>query len=265
MGIAGAVSVALLSLHFLAGRRISVRAELGPLAYLPWPYVAAALVPMLVWFVPPAVRMLARGSFRVHRMLKGASGFYFQLPAPGPPRFAKTLLMALAPFSINLLVVAQILYLRTIFNPSSVKTLVALPAFAALSGLSTSLPPGVWLLDALSLRYVDSKAGAIVPVSELYSRSLGPAGAVAGLSSFIILLHTASYSYEICLLFLAMWTAILFPPILAATSFYRIVVEPRVLPKLQTWFGQEAIGTAGTLEEALARPKAGSPGPEPAR
>ncbi len=249
--------MALLSLHFLAGGRIS--------RDLSWFYVAAALAPMLVWFVPPVVRALARASFRVHQMLKGKSGFYFQLPAPGPPRFSKTLLMALAPFSINLLVVAQILYLRTIFDPRSVRTGVALPAFAALSGLVTSLPPGVWLLDALSLRHVDSKAGAIVPVSELFQRSLGPAGALAGFSSFIILLHTAGYSYETGLLFLAMWMAILFPPILAATSFYRIVVEPRVVPKLQTRFGQEEIGTAESLEVALARPKANSPGSEPVR
>ncbi len=253
VGVIVVASVAFLFLRLFGSRRVSND--------LPALYVGAALMPMLIWAIPQAVGTLARGSFGAHRLIKGASGFYFQLPPPGLPRFSRTLLMALAPFSINLLVLAQLVYLHGIWDPRLLRTsLIALATVVALSALLTSLPPGVWLLDALGLRYVDAKAGSIVPVSELFSRSLGPAGAVAGLASFIILLHTAGYSYETGLQLLSMWIATLFPAILAATCFYRIVVEPRVVPKLQAWFSREGIRARESLEEALSVGSPGSPG-----
>lgn len=220
-------------------------------------YAWVAIVPMVVWLLPPLVRMLAKGSLRLHQLLKGPSGFYIQLPLAGPPRFGKTLVMALGPFSLNLLMLAQVVYLRGSWDLRYLRTgFIAFPTLLVLVGLLTSLPPGVWLLDALNLRFVDARAGAILPVSELYQRYLGPMGAVAAPGSFIFLVHAAGFSYETGLLFLLIWMATLFPPILAATCVYRLLVEPWVLPKMQRWCGGEGIRAAQSLGDALERPRA---------
>ncbi len=246
LGLLAVTLLALLSLEVLLGKK-SAR-DLSLL------YAWVAIVPMVVWLLPPLVRTLAKGSFRLHQLFKGTTGFYIQLPPAGPARFSKTVVMALGPFSLNLLLLAQIVYLRGSWDIRYLRTgFIAFPTLLVLVGLLTSLPPGVWLLDALNLRFVDTKAGAILPVSEVYQRYLGPMGGVAALGSFIFLLHTAGYSYETGLLFLFAWMATLFPPILAATCVYRLVVEPWVLPKLQRWCGGEGIGAARSLGEALAQ------------
>lgn len=247
LGLGAVTVLALVALGVILGRRSARDLSLV--------YAWVVLVPMVVWLLPPVVGALAKGALRLHQVLKGAAGFYVQLPSPGPARFPRTLAMALGPFSLNLLLLAQVIYLRGLGDLRSLRTgLIAFPTLLVLVGILTSLPPGVWLLDALGLRFVDLRAGSILPVSELYQRYLGPLGALAALGSFIILLHTAGYSYEVGLLLLFAWMATLFPPILAATCLYRLVVEPRALPGLQRWCGGQGIGLVRSLEEAAARP-----------
>lgn len=257
LGFIAVTSVALLSLQLLFWLVFRVAPAVSRTMHLSDLYALSlfiAIIPMMAWLIPPLVRGLAKGGFRLHQALKGSRGFYVQLPPTGSPRFIKTLGMALAPFSINLLMLAQILYLKNSWDSRILRT--SFIAFSVLAGLVTSLPPGVWLLEALNLRFVDTKTTAIAPVSELFQRFLGPAGGIAALGSFIVLLHTAGYSYEFGILLLFTWMAALFPPILGATSVYRLAVEPWVLPKLRRWCGGEGIGSAVSLEEAVTPPSA---------
>ena len=75
--------------------------------------------------------------------------------------------------------------------------------------------------------------------------------AVALLVSFITSLESASYSYEAATFVLGVWALRLFPPVLAAVTVYRVLVEPRVLPVLQAWCDKEGITIKQNLAETL--------------
>ncbi len=56
------------------------------------------------------------------------------------------------------------------------------------------------------------------------------------------------------------WAVRLFPPVLAAVSVYRVVVQPDVLPSLEHWCEAEGIPVKESLAE-LSQMKPLPPGP----
>ena len=169
-------------------RRVGVRE-------VPAYFLAVALVPVGLWLVPSFSRALARGAFEAHRRLLGKGGIYVRLPIPEPVRFRDTALMAIGPFAIDVLLMAEVLYLLGAADLRQLQVgLVAFPILL-LAGLLTSLIPGAWLLDALELRCITPTRGEVVRPAEWFERTLGPVGAVALLAGFVTLLHTSGYEY----------------------------------------------------------------------
>src|SRR2546428_12146409 len=259
LGSAVVLGVALL-LHYgllpALGRRVGIRET-------PAYFLAVALVPVALWLIPAFSRALARGAFEAHRKLFGKGGVYVRLPGSEPIRLRDTLLMSIGPFAIDVLVMAEILFLQgTADLRQFVVGFVAFPILL-LAGLLTSLLPGAWLLDALDLRLVNPARGEVVRPAEWFGRTLGPVGAMAILGGFVTLLHTSGYSYELALFLLGLWAVRLFPAVFGAVFVYRLVVEPQVLPSLVAWCARQGIETRTALPNVLAEWAASNAGDPP--
>ncbi len=229
-------------------------------------FLLISLVPVVVWLVPPVVRSLARLTHHGHRAVLGKSGFYVRFLTNRPLRFRDTLVRALSPFAIDLLVISEIEYFVSGADVSSfTRGLFAFP-FLLLAGIVTSLLPGPWLVDALDLRLVKPEKGELVREASVFEGLLGPLGALALLVSFITLANMVGDSYEQGLVLLGVWAARMFPAVLVAVAVYRIFIEPDVLPDLQEWATREGIEVTPSLEGALARlrPSPTVPPSEPA-
>src|SRR3989454_837428 len=184
-----------------------------------------------------------------------------------PPGFganpaAGHLLMSIGPFAIDVLVMAEILFLQgTADLRQLVVGFVAFPILL-LAGLLTSLLPGAWLLDALDLRLVNATRGEVIRPAEWFERTLGPVGAVAILVGFVTLLHASGYSYESALFLLGLWAVRLFPAVFGVVCVYRLVIEPQVLPTLGAWCARSGVETRKSLPSVLSEwvaPKARNP------
>lgn len=224
-------------------------------------FLFIALVPVLVWLVPPLVRGLARMTHRGHKAILGKSGFYVRFPTHRPVRFRDTLVRALSPFAIDLLVISEIEYFLSGADASTfARGLFSIP-FLLLAGVLTSLLPGPWLVDALDLRLVNPGKGELVREASVFDGILGPIGALALLISFITLAHTVGDDYQQGLVLLGVWAARMFPAVLVAVSVYRTLVEPDVLPSLVAWTAKEGIEVVSSLEGVLAglRPPSSPP------
>ena len=214
-------------------------------------YLFVALVPVVVWLVPPLVRALARATHRAHRLILGRSGFYVRIPIARRIRLRDTFVRSLGPFAIDLLVISEIEYYLSGADVSAfTRGLFSIP-FLLVAGVVTSLLPGGWLVDALDLRLVNPSRGEVVREAALFEGLLGPIGALALLVSFVTLAHSVGDSYEAGVVLLAPWAARMFPPVLAAVSVYRIIIEPDVLPTLRAWASREGIEVKSSLAEAL--------------
>ena len=241
------------------GRRVGIRET-------PAYFLAIALVPVALWLVPAFSRALARGAYEAHRKLFGKEGVYVRLPAAEPVRLRDTVLMSIGPFAIDVLVMAEIVYVQATdarqLTAALVAGLVAFPILL-LAGLLTSLLPGAWLLDGLELRLVNPARGEVVRPAEWFERTLGPVGAMAILAGFVTLLHTSGYSYELALFLLGLWAVRLFPAVFGAVCVYRLVVEPQVLPSLVAWCARQGIETRTALPNVLAEWAASNAGDPP--
>src|SRR5881296_1098332 len=138
LGFVVVLAVALL-LHYgvlpFFGRRVGIRET-------PAYFLAIALLPVALWLVPAFSKLLARGAFEAHRKLFGKGGVYVRLPGSEPIRLRDTLLMSIGPFAIDVLVMAEILFLQgTADLRQIVVGFVAFPILL-LAGLLTSLLPG---------------------------------------------------------------------------------------------------------------------------
>lgn len=248
-----AVALALLSTVFpyledlvfpRAGRPVGLRGEAID-------YLFVTLVPVLLWLVPPLVRALARVTHHSHRLILGRSGFYVRFPVPRVVRFRDTVVRSLGPLAIDLVVIAEIEYFLSGSNVGQfTRGLFAIPLLL-LAGVVTSLLPGAWLVDVLDLRLVSPSKGEVVREAALFEGLLGPIGALALLVSFVTLAHSVGDSYEAGTVLLGLWAARMFPPVLAAVSIYRVLIEPDVLPGLQKWADQEGIPVTREVEAAL--------------
>src|SRR3989441_5332246 len=175
LGFVVVLSLALL-LHYgllpALGRRVGIRET-------PAYFLAVALVPVALWLIPAFSRALARGAFQAHRKLFGKGGVYVRLPGSEPIRVRDTLLMSIGPFAIDVLVMAEIVFLQATdarqLTAALVAGFVAFPILVV-AGLGTSLLPGAWLLDALELRLIHPARGAILRPAEWFERPLGPVG-----------------------------------------------------------------------------------------
>ena len=226
-------------------------------------FLFVALVPVLFWLVPPFVRGLARMTHRGHRAILGKSGFYIRYPRPRALRFRDTVVRALSPFAIDLLVISEIEYFLSGSDAAMfTRGLFTIP-FLLLAGIVTSLLPGPWLVDALDLRLVDPAKGELVREAGVFEGLLGPIGALALLVSFLTLAHTVGDSYTQGLVLLGLWAARMFPAVLVAVSVYRIFVEPDVLPALVAWTKRQGIETVSSLEGVLAGLRPAVPPPPP--
>lgn len=213
-------------------------------------YLFVALIPVVVWLVPPIVRALARMTHSTHRLLLGRSGFYVRFPTSRRVRFRDTVLLSLGPFAIDLVVISEIEYF--VGTPDvGILTRGLIVPLLLLAGVVTSLIPGAWLLDAMDLRLVNPAKGEVVREAALFEGLLGPLSALALLVSFVTLTHSVGDSYEEGVVLLALWAARMFPPVLAAISIYRVVIEPDVLPGLQAWAERSGIPLAPSVEPAL--------------
>jgi len=258
LGFVVVLSLALL-LHYgllpALGRRVGIRET-------PAYFLAVALVPVALWLIPAFSRALARGAFQAHRKLFGKGGVYVRLPGSEPIRVRDTLLMSIGPFAIDVLVMAEIVFLQATdarqLTAALVAGFVAFPILV-LAGLVTSLLPGAWLLDALELRLINPARGEIVRPAEWFERTLGPVGAVAILAGFVTLLHASVFSYESALLLLGIWAVRLFPAVFGAVCVYRLVVEPQVLPSLAAWCARQRIETRTALPSVLTDWAAANP------
>jgi hypothetical protein len=248
LGFVVILGVALL-LHFgllpALGRRVGIRET-------PAYFLAVALLPVALWLIPTFSRALAHGAYAAHRALFGRGGVYVRLPMPEPIRVRDTVLMSIGPFAIDILIMAEILFLQgTADLRQLVVGFVAFPILL-LAGLLTSLLPGAWLLDGLELRLIQSARGEVVRPAEWFERTLGPVGAVAILAGFVTLLHTSGYSYESALFLLGLWAVRLFPAVFGAVCVYRLVIEPKVLPTLEAWCTKQGIETRKALPSVLS-------------
>lgn len=259
------VLVVALLLHYgflpFVGLRVGVRGIRETPAY----FLGIALLPVALWLVPAFSRALARGAYAAHRKLFGKEGVYVRLPAPEPIRVRDTVLMSIGPFAIDVLVMAEIVFLQATdarqLNAALVAGLVAFPILL-LAGVLTSLLPGAWLLDALELRLVNPMRGEVVRPAEWFERTLGPVGALAILAGLVTLLHASGFSYESALFLLGLWAVRIFPAVFGAVCVYRLVVEPQVLPSLEAWCAKEGIETRSALPNVLrewAATSAGNP------
>lgn len=221
-------------------------------------WLTVALIPVVLWLVPPFLRFLARSTYRIHKTLLGRGGFYVRFPSPKKLRFRDTLLAAIWPFALDLLVVAELTFLVSMPAAYDLgRGRVLIPGLFLLAGLLTAFVPGHWLLDALDMRVVEPRKGQASRVAEPFDRFFGPIGAVAFLGAFVTMLHLVNYSYEQGLVSLAEWALRLFPPVIAAVAIYRVVIQPRVVPELERWCESNGIPIVRSLDMALesVRPK----------
>lgn len=247
------VAVVALVLHYFVLPVLRLRVpDLRP-EPLYWLALIAALLPLVLWLIPRFSRGLARVTYGFHRRFLGKGGTYVRLPVATPVRFRDTVLLAIGPFAIDLFVISEVLYLLA--PKAATASRFGLAGFVLvllLAGLLTSLLPGAWLLAALELRFINPSRGEVVRPAEIFERTVGPAGAVFLLASYVTLLHTSeSLSYEAALFDLGLWTVRLFPAVLGAVCVYRLVVEPRVLPALRVWCAKAGIRTRSTLSTDL--------------
>jgi hypothetical protein len=247
------VAVVALVLHYFVLPVLRLRVpDLRP-EPLYWLALIAALLPLVLWLIPRFSRGLARVTYGFHRRFLGKGGTYVRLPVATPVRFRDTVLLAIDPFAIDLFVISEVLYLLA--PKAATASRFGLAGFVLvllLAGLLTSLLPGAWLLAALELRFINPSRGEVVRPAEIFERTVGPAGAVFLLASYVTLLHTSeSLSYEAALFDLGLWTVRLFPAVLGAVCVYRLVVEPRVLPALRVWCAKAGIRTRSTLSTDL--------------
>jgi hypothetical protein len=215
-------------------------------------YLTIALIPVALWLIPPFLRFLARSTYAIHKTFVGKGGFYVRFLVPKKLRFRDTLLFALGPFALDLLVVAELTYL--VSTPAArflAEGVVLIPSLFLLAGLLTAFVPGHWLIDALDIRLIEPKKGQATRVAELFERFFGPVGAIALLAAFVTMLHSVNYSYEQGLMSLADWAVRLFPPVIAAVAFYRVVIQPRVVPELERWCASNGIPIVTSLDVAL--------------
>ncbi len=227
-------------------------------------FLFIALVPVLVWLVPPIVRGLAHLTHRGHKALLGKGGFYIRYPTHRPIRFRSTLVRALSPFAVDLLVISEIEYfLSSVDTNTFTRNLFSIP-FLLLAGIVTSLLPGPWLVDALDLRLVNPAKAELVREASVFEGLLGPLGALALLVSFVTLAHTVGDSYTQGLVVLGLWAARMFPAVLVAVSAYGLMVEPRVLPRLAAWFEANGVPVVPSVDGALESLRAAPPPPNPA-
>jgi len=226
----------------------------------PFYYLALGLVPVIMWGIKPLLRALARGTFSAHKAINRRYGFYVRFPIARKLRFRDTVLMALGPFAIDLLVITEIEYFFSTPDVSALgRGLITVPALLLLAALITAVIPGPWLVEALDVRHVKPKKGEVARAGALFDGILGPVAAIAFLASFVTTLHQVNYSYEQGILSLGEWAVRLFPPVLAAVSIFRIVVEPDVLPSLEAWCESEGIEVRASLQEALSSLERGKP------
>jgi hypothetical protein len=261
------VSVVALLLHYVVLPILRLRVPEVRAEPLYWLALIAALVPVFLWLIPRFSRGLARGAYEFHRRFFGKKGTYVRLPMPEPVRFRDTALLAIGPFAIDLFVITEVLYL---LGPKATTAgrlgFVGFLLVLGLAGLLTSLLPGAWLLDALELRLINPSRGEIVRPAEIFERTVGPAGALFLLASYVTLLHTSeNLSYDRALFELGLWAVRLFPAVLGAVCVYRLVVEPRVLPTLHAWCAKAGIKTRSTLPTdlhalATTKPATATPG-----
>jgi hypothetical protein len=247
------VAVVALVLHYFVLPVLRLRVpDLRP-EPLYWLALIAALLPLVLWLIPRFSRGLARVTYGFHRRFLGKGGTYVRLPVATPVRFRDTVLLSIGPFAIDLFVISEVLYLLA--PKAATASRFGLAGFVLvllLAGLLTSLLPGAWLLAALELRFINPSRGEVVRPAEIFERTVGPAGAVFLLASYVTLLHTSeSLSYEAALFDLGLWTVRLFPAVLGAVCVYRLVVEPRVLPALRVWCAKAGIRTRSTLSTDL--------------
>lgn len=225
-------------------------------------FLFVALVPVILWLIPPLMRGLARVTHHAHRLVLVRSGFYVRFRVPRPLRFRDTVVRSLGPLAIDLLVIAEIEYFLGTPNVDAfTRGLFSIP-FLFLAGILTSLIPGPWLIDALDLRLVSPSKGEVVREAALFEGLLGPLGALALLVSFVTLAHSVGDSYEQGTVLMGIWAVRMFPAVLAAVSVYRLVVEPDVLPALVRWTEAQGIREVPSLDHALQILRAVPPPPE---
>ncbi len=212
-----------------------------------------ALVPVVVWLVPPVVRGLARLTHRGHQAVLGKSGFYVRFPRPRRVHFRSTLVMALGPLAVDLLVISSIVYFFSNADARSFgPRLFALPLLL-LAGAVTSLLPGPWLASALDLHLVTPAKGEVVREAAVFEGLFGPLAALALLASFVTTAHAEGDSYTQGIVILALWATRMFPAVVVAVTVYRLVVEPKVLPGQVAWVAKQGIPTVPSLADVLTR------------
>ncbi len=220
-----------------------------------------ALVPVLVWLVPPIVRGLARLTHHGHQAVLGKSGFYVRFPKPRRVRFRSTLVMALGPLAVDLLVISSIVYFLSNADARSFgPRLFALPLLLLASAV-TSLLPGPWLASALDLHLVTPAKGEVVREAAVFEGLFGPLAALALLASFVTTAHAEGDSYTQGIVILALWATRMFPAVVVAVTVYRLVVEPKVLPTLEAWVAAQGIETVTSLSDMLNRLRSVPPPP----
>jgi hypothetical protein len=216
-------------------------------------YLVVALLPVALWLVPAFVRLLGRAAYNAHKTFFGRTGFYLRYPTPTPRRFRTTLVMSVGPFAIDILAIVEIEHFFGNLNTRAVTTrsFYVAPILLVLAGIITALIPAAWIINELGIRHLNPETGEVSRASAIFDGLLGPASAAALLVSFITTLSGANYSYEEAIFALAVWAIRLYPPVLAAVSIYRIVIEPRVLPSLQLWCDQANIPIKNDLPRTL--------------
>lgn len=213
-------------------------------------YFTIAFIPIVLWLIPSFLRLLARTAYAAHKLFLGRSGFYVRLPNRTPSFFRTTVLMSLGPFSVDILAIVELEHFLGDLSTRTRGFYIA-PILLLLAGIITALIPGAWLINELGLRLLIPKTGESIRASALFDGFLGPLSTVALLVSFITTLEGANYSYEAAVFALAVWAIRLFPPVLAAVTIYRLYVEPKVLPSLETWCDQENIPVKKDLPKEL--------------
>jgi hypothetical protein len=213
-------------------------------------YLTVALIPIALWLVPAFVRYLAHTAYSVHKAIFGRSGFYIRYLTKTPLHFRTSVLMSLGPFGLDMLAIVEV---EHFFGNLSTGTrgFYISPVLLLVAGIVTALIPGAWIINKLGLRLLNPKTGEIIRAGAVYDGYLGPLSTLALLVSFITTLESANYSYEAAAFALGVWALRLFPPLLAAVTIYRLYVEPKVLPSLQSWCDRENIPVKNDLSTTL--------------
>src|SRR5207244_3961381 len=124
-------------------------------------FLAVALLPVALWLIPAFSKVLARGAFEAHRKLFGKGGVYVRLPGSEPIRLRDTLLMSIGPFAIDVLVMAEILFLQGTADLRQLRVFVRIGA----------LPPGPLGGAPLSRRV---RCGVRLPTRDRTASPSGP-------------------------------------------------------------------------------------------